>query len=409
MTYLKTYDILYRKFNTNQERIEIPELGIEIHNLDFKSEHFNILPGEDGYFCKKHDVSFNNEYKFAVKGFPKHLNDIINLKDSKIKENISFTYPIIRRLGKNDKNSIILFHGLNEKSWEKYLPWGRELCLRTKKNIILMPMAFHMNRTPEIWSNPRIMHEVSKWKTQNYPKTSSSSLANAALNMRLQFMPQRFLWSGLQSYYDVIELVKQIKTGNHPIIDSSAKIDFFSYSIGSFLAEILMMRNHDTMFNESRLFNFCGGPILSRTNPVSKYILDSEANIAVYSFFIENLESEIKRDKRLAHYFGSSHPVGEVFRSMLDYQKKKEFRESKFRELSKRIMAIGLKKDMVIPPFEIINTLKGEDRKIPIKIKVLDFDFAYDHVVPFPRNEKIEKKVDKAFKQVFKIAAKFLG
>ena len=146
-------------------------------------------------------------------------------------------------------------------------------------------MAFHMNRTPEIWSDPRIMREVSKWKTHNYPKTSSSSLANAALNMRLQFMPQRFLWSGLQSYYDVIELVKQIKAGDHPLIESSGKIDFFSYSIGSFLAEIILMRNHDNLFDESRLFNFCGGPILSRTNPVSKYILDSEANIAVYSFF----------------------------------------------------------------------------------------------------------------------------
>jgi len=103
MTYLKIYDSLYRKFNANQERIEISELGIEIHNLNFKSKHFNILPGEDTYYCKKHDVSFNNEYEFSIKGFPKHLSDIINLKDSKIKENIAFTYPIIHRLGKNDK------------------------------------------------------------------------------------------------------------------------------------------------------------------------------------------------------------------------------------------------------------------------------------------------------------------
>ncbi len=408
MTYLKIYDHLNKKFNLKEKKISLPGLGIEIHNIEFKSKHSNLLPGEDLYSCERHDLEFMNEYSFKVEGFPKHLESLVSLKDSEIKENINFIYPVISRLGKKDKNSIILLHGLNEKSWVKYLPWAKELSIRAKKNVILFPMAFHINRAPDSWSDPRIMRDVSKWKIENYPKTSSSSIANAALNTRLQFMPQRFLWSGLQSYYDIIDLVKHINAGRHSIINKGGKIDLFSYSIGSFLAEIIMMRNHDNMFEHSRLFNFCGGPILSRTSPVSKYILDSEANIAVYSFFIENLDSEIKRDKRLEHYFNSSHPVGEVFRSMLDYQKKKEFRESRFREISKRVMALGLRKDSVIPPIEIINTLKGEDRKIPIKVKILDFDFDYDHVVPFPRNEKIEKKVDKAFRIVFKTAANFL-
>lgn len=409
MTYLKKYRYLNHNFDIKKKRIDLPELGIEIHNIDFESKHYEILPGEDSHYCKDHQKEFFDKYVFEVDGFPKHLDQLLNSKDSKIQENISFTYPVVRRIGKKDRDSLLLFHGLNEKSWSKYLPWARDLAIRTKKNVILFPMAFHMNRAPSAWSNPRIMKAVSNWKIKNFPKTSSSSIVNAAINTRLQFMPQRFLWSGLQSYYDIIDLVKQIRDGDHTLFESNSRIDFFAYSIGSFLAEIIMMRNPENIFDNSKLFNFCGGPILSRTCPVSKYILDSETNIAVYSFFIENIDLEIKRDERLSHYFSAAHPVGEVFRSMLDYQKKKSVRESRFRELSKKIMAVGLVKDAVIPPFEIVNTLRGENRKIPIKVKVLDFDFNYNHVVPFPSNEKIEKKVDKAFNQIFRIASKFLS
>ena len=140
----------------------------------------------------------------------------------------------------------------------------------------------------------------------------------------------------------------------------------------------------------------------------SKYILDSEANIAVYSYFIEHLEQEQKKDKRLKHYFSKLHPEGTYFKCMLNFHKMQSLRENRFNELSKQISAIALKKDIVVPPPEVQNTLQGAERKIPIKVKVLDFDYKYDHITPFPYLESIAEQVDKQFIRVFKAAARHL-
>jgi Family of unknown function (DUF6051) len=412
MSYCEDYNRLRTRFDHSPQRITLPEDKMEILNLLFQSANFNLLPGEKQYHCDEHGETFDNGYRIDAPQAPPVMTRLFNVDDSKIKENIHFSYPILRRVKKNDpkiKKAIILFHGLNEKSWDKYLPWAHKLVSSTGKAVIMFPMAFHMNRAPREWVDPRLMRAASQAKSKMFPNTVNSSLANAAINTRLQFLPQRFLWSGLQSYFDILQLIRQIQAGEHPYIHENAKIDFFAYSIGSFLAEILLMSNPDDLFRHSRLFNFCGGPILTRTSPVSKYILDSEANIAVYSFFIEHLDAEIKRDKRLAHYFGGDHPVGQVFRCMLDYHQLKDFREQRLRELSSRIMAIGLEKDKVIPPYEIVNTLKGEARKIPIKVKILDFSYVYDHVVPFPANKNMASEVDRGFKRVFKTAGRFLS
>jgi len=409
MSYIEDFLLLKERFSHSEKNINIPELGIEILNIPFESENYNILNGETTYECREHGMVFPQRTKNRENDLPDVIKKLIKIKDSKIEENKFFNFPVMKisgsgRVGK----AIILFHGLNEKSWDKYLPWAKKLSELTGKAVIMFPIAFHMNRAPAEWSDPRKMRKVVEEKKKLFPRTLKSSIANAAINTRLQFDPLRFLWSGLQSYYDVIQLIRSIRNGEYSFIESSAKIDLFAYSIGSFLAEILLMADAEGLFKESRLFNFCGGPVLTRTSPVSKFILDSETNISIYTFFIDYLEEEIKKDERLTHYFNNGHLEGEVFRSMLDYRKMMEFREDKFRKLSKRIFALGLKKDDVIPPFEIINTLKGEKRNIPAKVKIMDLDYDYDHVVPFPANWNIEKEVDKAFNKIFKIASKFL-
>lgn len=409
MTYIEDFTLLKNRFNNNDKKIDLPEFDMEILNVPFESENYLILPGESSYTCKLHHTDFSNGHKVNMEGVSEDVTDILKLDDSKIEENRYFNFPLFKmKKSRESKNVIILFHGLNEKAWDKYLPWAKRLVESTGKSVLMFPLAFHMNRTPSEWINPRLMMRVSEEKKRLFPRTKFSSIANAAINMRLQFMPLRFLWSGLQSLYDVIQLVRLIKDGAIPSVDRDAGIDFFAYSIGSFLAEILLMLDPEGFFSTSKLFNFCGGPVLTRTSPVSKYILDSETNLSIYTFFIEYLDNEIEKNERLSHYFGSQHPEGEIFRSMIDYQKMKGDREKRFRELSGRIMALGLKKDEVIPPFEIINTLKGEERKIPIKVRIEDFNYKYDHVVPFPTNWNIENEVDTAFNKTFKIASKFL-
>ena len=71
-------------------------------------------------------------------------------------------------------------------------------------------------------------------------------------------------------------------------------------------------------------------------------------------------------------------------------------------------MAVALKRDEVIQPSEVVNTLNGDDRTIPIPVCVMDFPFEHSHVIPFPYRERIENEVDEGFNQVFDVAAGYL-
>src|SRR5690606_11102354 len=114
---------------------------------------------------------------------------------------------------------------------------------------------------------------------------SESSFVNAAISARLEQNPLRIFWSGLQTYSDIISLMKRIRSGAIEQISSSASIDLFGYSIGSFLSMILMMANPEQLLSESRLFCFCGGMTLDRMYPISKYIMDAYAAIELQKSF----------------------------------------------------------------------------------------------------------------------------
>ena len=154
---------------------------------------------------------------------------------------------------------------------------------------------------------------------------------------------------------------------------------------------------------------FCGGAVFNRLSPVSKYILDSEANIALYSFMVEHIKKHLANDPHLQHYIDGPHEVGHVFNSMLDYRVKREYREGLFNTVSQDLLAISLKQDTIIPAYEIVNTLQGAAREIPIPVEIHDFPFRYDHVIPFPFTEKNKELIDEKFKLVFGRIADFIN
>ena len=115
------------------------------------------------------------------------------MTDDRIQENKSFSYAIFTPSGRKKNNeAIILLHGLNERTWEKYLTWAEYLTHTTGKPVILFPIAFHMNRTPGLWANPRaILPWVSKRK-EEVANVTNSTFANVALSSRLSQNPLRF-------------------------------------------------------------------------------------------------------------------------------------------------------------------------------------------------------------------------
>ncbi len=402
MKYVDLHAKLKELLNYEDDEIIIDD-NVIVRNFNFDSKSRDILPGgaynHDTYeYCSSEDPDYE----------PDIIQDMLNMSDAEIPENIHFRYHMFRPAGNQKvKELILMFHGFNEKHWAKYSTWAKALVDKTGKAVLLFPIAFHMNRAPLSWSDSHQMYAISQQRKKRHPEVICSTLSNVAISTRLHNKPQRFIWSGLQTYYDVISLMKEIKANQHSDIEPDASIDFFAYSIGGFLAQILMMTDYEGYFSKSKLCLFCGGAVFNRLSPVSKFILDSEANVSLYSFVVEHLESHMKRDKMLQTYLSDSHPEGVYFRSMLNYKTFTSFRESRFREMHNRILAVTLEKDTVVPAYEVINTLQGIKRDIPIEVDTLDFSYPYKHEDPFPALTSIADAVDEEFNKVFERICNF--
>jgi len=388
MKYLDLYELLKNKISLDEDRIALGG-GMSVHNFTYQSRNTALLPEGHG------------------PGEPS--GDILDVADAMVSENASFRYHVFKpdRVRKSD-GMVLLFHGFNEKHWHKYLPWAARILEITGKTVVLFPIAFHMNRAPAAWSDPRLMYQVSKRRREEFPDILNSSLLNAAISSRLQRNPQRFIWSGLQTYHDVRDFVESCRRGEHPLFEKEFSVDIMAYSIGGFLSQVLLLSNPDGLFTGTKLFMFCGGPVFNRISPVSKFILDSEANVRLYSFLVEHLESHLKHDPRLFACLNDGSESGVAFRSMLSYKSMADFREERLRAMSPRISAIALARDEVIPPYEVENTLNGRNRDIPIRVETYDFPYSYKHEDPFPAQAGISSEVNESFCSVFEKVGIFL-
>lgn len=371
MKYTERYNELKAIFSTEKSEINIPDTGISILNIKFRSDE---------------------------------MKDFISQSDSDISENCSFSYPVFAPADRTSAKVILLLHGLNERSWLKYLTWAFWLAENTGSYVILFPISFHINRSPELWKDPRAMLGVVNDRNASIRQVNCLSFVNAALSNRLSEDPLRFFKSGYQTVSDIIKLVNTIKKGEHGIIPKTDKVDLFAYSIGAFMAEIMLMGDPEELFSESKLFMFCGGSVFSNMNGASKLIMDSHAFNKVYDFYMNEFEDSIS-EKNPMFDFLSNNRLGISFRSMIDLSRFRAFREIVLRKLHGRIHSISLMKDTVIPPMGIMGTLRSKEI-----VDVWDFPYNYSHENPFPLFRNTENaSVDDCFEKVFTGAAEFLA
>lgn len=406
MSYTQDYHALQKLFDSpgqpaGQAEIELLEAG-------FESRAHSMLPGADRYACDQHRTELSNGFSFYTE--VGKISNEVHIKDIAVAENRRFNYHLVKsRQQSRVKKVILLFHGFNEKDWKKYLPWAKAVCQGTGSMVVLFPIAFHMQRAPRQWSSRREMYQLSESRRQRFPHVVNSTLSNVAISMRLHSMPQRFIWSGLQTYYDVIQLIEECRDGRHPYIPRDFEFDILAYSIGGFLAQILKLTNYRDYFARAKVCLFCSGATFNRLSPVSKFILDSEANVALYSFLVEHFDKILQKDLLLHHYINENHLEGKVFHAMLDYHKMRSFREQLLKRYAGQIYAVTLRKDDVIPSFEVINTLKGAYRDIDIAVDELDFDRPYTHENPFPANAGDTAAIDRDFALVFEKICRFFN
>ena len=375
MEYTKTFNELKSVFTVENKKISIPGSDIEIHNIDFRSD----AP----------------------------LIEFSNINDRLIAENRTFSYPVFKPRNTKSDKVILLLHGLNERSWVKYLVWAYYLALNTDSWVILFPISFHINRSPSAWKDPRAMIPFMKDRNSSIREINKSSFANIALSNRLTEDPMRFFKSGYQTTSDIVKLLSAVRDGEHEIIPRTNRFNIFAYSIGAFLAEIILMGNPGNLFSESKLFIFCGGSVFSNMQGSSKLIMDSVAFDRVYNYYLNDFEKTLIGKSPLVEFLRSNQ-IGMAFRSMIDLGRLKIFRENILKNLKDQIHSLSLLKDSVIPCKGIISTLGNNNRKNIVD--VWDFPYAYTHENPFPILESpLSKKVDYWFERVFAEATMFLA
>lgn len=370
---------LSKLYNTTDNVIDIPDSGVEIRNFSYTS----TFPVEynDG------EVVRGDLYYFE-------------LSQGGRNENYHFVYPVMTPKGveKFDR-AVLFFHGLNERAWDKYLPWAKFIAEQSGRPVIMFPIAYHINRSPKSWSNPRTMRDVVHQRSND---ETTSTFANAALSTRLEKNPAQFLVSGIQSYYDVLDIAGEIKAGRNPMFEKGTHIDLFSYSIGCFLAEILLFNNSEDIFRDSRLCMLCGGGTFDSMYGISKYIMDEKAYQSIMSL---NSGKMLRRMGR--NFIGA--PKSMRFRRswdaiglLMNENERRSERERVISNHSHNIYAIALEQDKVMPFKRIVRTLKGRKGDIPTRVEVIDFPFEYSHEIPFPTSEeKIMPLVNRAFNLIF--------
>jgi hypothetical protein len=305
------------------------------------------------------------------------------------------------------KKAIILLHGLNEKHWDKYLAWALKLLEETGSPVILFPIAFHMNRAPEIWASPKDMMKIARERKGSAERVSQSSFANAALSQRIHSAPQRFFSSGMQSFYDIIQFIEGVKSCNYIFLDKACRFDIFGYSIGASLGEVLVTSNYKNYFNDSKLFMFCGGAVLDNASPVSKTIIDSAAYNELFRWLNGLFDTVTTAGKRAKEIFFQDIPEVMNFKSFLFYDKFRSVREAVLKKSSDRIRELSLLKDRVFTPASTSRTLNGFAGDIMIKTETMDFPFTYRHENPFPLDQSCRYEINNSFEEVFSRAASF--
>ncbi|MDR0658448.1 MAG: DUF6051 family protein [Mediterranea sp.] len=303
--------------------------------------------------------------------------------DDRITENEQFDYAVFmpdRGRGNRMDKAIVMLHGLNEHSWNKYLAWAEYLAGQTGRAVILFPIAFHMNRSPCTWNNPRLVLPWVDIRRKSVSGLTDSTFANVALSYRLSGQPLRFHVSGLQSAYNVRQLAGEIRSGRHPLFKEGASVNIFAYSIGAFLSQVLLLADTGGLFAGTKLFMFCGGSILSRMNGNARDILDREASDRLMSYYI----NDFRKEHPIPFPAGRT-SLEEAFRMMIVPDEMRSRRESFFQSAARRIRAISLKKDTVIPTGGVEEALGESALKI---LKEWDFPFDYTHQIPFPHHPK---------------------
>jgi pimeloyl-ACP methyl ester carboxylesterase len=352
---------------TDTEPLSFVEEGADLFNLSFTSANAGHLLGWSNYRCAAHQLEFAGE---AVDG---------EIADNLIEENISFRYPLVRdassgQTPQRHNSVIILLHGLNERSFSKYLPWAYQLWAGARTPVLLFPLTFHVNRVLPAWA--KTQREIYERRSQ-LAGNEGAYRFNAVISDRLAARPERFFWGAVQSYLDLVDLARTIRSGRHPHFTPDARIDLFGFSAGGYLSLLLMLEDPEDLFKDSRGIVFASGVPSRDLNLLSPFILDLAAEIAMMRLYVKNLES--LSSARMRHWF-EAHGEGRWIKALSGLRTDRTRLEERLKQVSGRLLGITNLNDDVMPTGSMLNTLQGLNRDTGVEVS--EFEMGV-HESPF--------------------------
>jgi pimeloyl-ACP methyl ester carboxylesterase len=340
---------------TDAEPLTFTQEGADLYNLAFTSTNAGHLLGWSNYLCDEHGLQFEGE---SVDG---------EIADHLIEENIQFRYPMVRESGSGQTpdrhdRAIVLLHGLNERSFSKYLPWAYQLWAATRTPVMLFPLTFHVNRVLPAWA--KTQREIFDRRSQ-LAGNEGAYRFNAVMSDRLAARPERFFWGGVQSYLDLVDLARTIRSGKHPHFTRDARIDLFGFSAGGYLSLLLMLENPEDLFKDSLAIVFASGVPTRDLNLLSPYILDLAAEIAMMRLYVKNIET--LANARMQHWF-EAHGEGRWMKALSGLRADRTRLETRLKQVSGRLLGITNLNDDVMPTGSMLNTLQGLNRDTGVEM-----------------------------------------
>lgn len=336
--------------------LPFPAAGVELYSVPFRSGQGPVLLGHPAYRCEAHGLDFPGEPATDQPA------------DCEVTANLDFRYPVLAGPGAaatRARQLVILLHGLNERAWGKYVPWAYQLWARTGAAVALLPLSFHVDRVEPLWARRLKQYTAGR---QAVPRNEEAHAFNSVLSERLDARPERFFWGGLQGFGDVVDLVKQVRAGAHPLVDPAAQVDLVGYSAGGYLALGLMLADPEGLFATSRAVPFAAGAVMRNTHLSTRFIMDLACEVSLMKLYVRFTER--LANPRLKHWL-EHHEEGRWFRALFGEEAERPRLEARLRALAPRLLAVANLNDAVIPANVMRATLQGLDRDTGVRVEQL--------------------------------------
>jgi len=229
-------------------------------------------------YRKGGDPVDDGRFRLRRPRFESRWTGLLLPEDRDIEENRGFSYLMVEPVDLPAAGAgevLVIFHGLNEGSYARMLPWAGSFALRLGIPVILFPLSFHVGRRSDLWS----VQEQTRIAARRAAMTGNgrTSPFNGRISERLGRAPERYCLGGLQSCFDAADLVARIEGGEHASCRAGARVRFLGYSAGGYLALGLLLANPFGRFSDARAALFASGAPLGGIRPESLFIMDDKA------------------------------------------------------------------------------------------------------------------------------------